>query len=545
MTDRINQLLHHLDTDSVESVSHALDEAGSFTDLSLDEKTELVRAFAEVFFHAHHTKSSSMPRLAVHVEVLLASFGPDIIPVLLEEMREVDSESAVFFGKTLARFGNIGLDQCLNKVVELNEQGEDPINILQALSFFRTPEAVQSVPQILEAAKSNRHHVTAMALYCAGRLVQKLKAQFFPTEIRKKLFDSSFAFLASSHGLVRKNAARTLGKMLRRGILFREQEDKLHKAFLSITGRDEHHNWDRAFIVRREAESFLPFFHMQAASSSAYNQSFTIVTKRLLCANTYHYTIEAPLIARKIEAGQFIIVRPHAYSERIPLSICGWDREKGTIDIIISAVGKTTTELNAMVPGQTLQDVVGPLGERSALPREKGTCVVVGGGYGTGAVIPTARDIRNLGYKAIGIVGARGTDNLIMTDELKQVCDEVIITTNDGSVGMHGLVTDALRQVLDREKVVYVLAVGPVPMMKAISEMTRPLGITTYVSLNAIMVDGTGMCGACRVTVGGETKFACFHGPDFDGHKVDFENLMKRQKMFVQQEKMAMASLHV
>ncbi len=198
-----------------------------------------------------------------------------------------------------------------------------------------------------------------------------------------------------------------------------------------------------------------------------------------------------------------------------------------------------------MEKGDFFEDVVGPLGERSILPTSIGTCVVIGGGYGTGAIIPTARDMKALGNKVIGIVGARNQESLIMIPELTQACDEVMITTNDGSSGLQGFVTDALKQVLDREKVIYVLAVGPVPMMKAVSEMTRSLKINTYVSLNAIMVDGTGMCGACRVTVGGETKFACFHGPDFDGHKVDFENLTKRQKMFARQEQMAFANMNV
>jgi ferredoxin--NADP+ reductase len=196
-----------------------------------------------------------------------------------------------------------------------------------------------------------------------------------------------------------------------------------------------------------------------------------------------------------------------------------------------------------MAVGDSFKDVVGPLGERSKIPKSKGTCVVIGGGYGTGAIIPTAMDMKQRGHKVIGIVGARNREMLIMVDELKSVCDEVYLTTNDGSGGIKGLVTDALDRVLLNESVIHVLAVGPVPMMKAVSELTRPFQIETFVSLNAIMVDGTGMCGACRVMVGGETKFACFHGPDFDGHQVDFENLMKRQKMFVKEEKKALDAL--
>lgn len=279
-------------------------------------------------------------------------------------------------------------------------------------------------------------------------------------------------------------------------------------------------------------------------SINGYRQSFRILSKTFLCTNTYHYTIEAPFIARKIRAGQFIIVRPHSMSERIPLSVCGWDRDAGTIRIIVSAVGKTSTEINRMQQGDAFKDVVGPLGERSHLPGNTGTCVVIGGGYGTGAIIPTAMDLKARGNRVIGIVGARDKDSLIMVEELREVCDEVIITTVDDSCGRKGMVTDALNDLLSAEDITYVLAVGPVPMMKAVSEMTRALRITTSVSLNAIMVDGTGMCGACRVSVGGETKFACFHGPDFDGHLVDFDTLMKRQKMFVKEEKIALEKLN-
>lgn len=270
-----------------------------------------------------------------------------------------------------------------------------------------------------------------------------------------------------------------------------------------------------------------------------YSQSFRILSKTFLCPNTFHFTIEAPFIARKIEAGQFIIIRPSTNSERIPLSVCGWDRSKGTFQVIVSAVGKTTTEIVRMQVGEEFKDVVGPLGQRSKVPKATGTCVVIGGGYGMGAIIPTAADMRAAGNRVIGVAGARSKEAIIMLDELKRACDEVRITTNDGSCGKAGLVTDSFREILSSENITHVLAVGPVPMMKAVSEMTRPLQIATFVSLNAIMVDGTGMCGACRVSVGHETKFACFHGPDFDGHQVDFDNLMKRQKMFLKEEKLA------
>ncbi len=543
--NRVNVIIQSLDTHSVESVSMALSAAKALKNLTFDEKFSLTKALSDIFYHVHHTGSTSMPKLAVTTEKLIARFGADMIPYLLEEILVADTESAVYFSKSLARNGVAGIDFILAKLDDHRENDHDLINIMQVFSFFKIPEVVKAIPTLLKTSAHSNHQVTAMGLYSVGRLVQKLRPTAFSEELRSNMFDAVFRFLSNPQVLVRKNAARTLGKMLRKGLLSTENEQKLYKTFLSIAGRDEHHNWDRAFIVRREAEDFLPYFCQSSLYNRQYSQSYKILTKRLLCANTYHFSIDAPLIAKKIEGGQFLIIRPHILSERIPLSVCGWNRDQGAVDIVVSAVGKTTTQINAMEKGDFFEDVVGPLGERSVLPTTTGTCVVIGGGYGTGAIIPTAKDMRALGNKVIGIVGARQADSLIMIQELNQACDEVMITTNDGSSGLKGMVTDALAQVLEREKVIYVLAVGPVPMMKAVSEMTRPLTINTYVSLNAIMVDGTGMCGACRVTVGGETKFACFHGPDFDGHKVDFENLAKRQKMFAKQEKMAFDNMHI
>jgi len=543
--DRVNTIIQSLDTHSAESVTQALNAAKELSDLTTDEKLSLTKALSEVFFHVHHTGSTSMPKLAVLIEKLIGKFGPDMIPFLFQEILTADTETAADFGKSLARNGVVGLEFILSKLDEYRERDHDLINLIQVLSLFKIPEAAKSVPAILAAAHHNNHQVTSMGLYSVGRLVQKLRPTAFSEELRSNIFDAVFRFLSNPQVLVRKNAARALGKMLRKGLLSKENEQKLYKTFLAIAGRDEHHNWDRAFIVRREAEDFLPYFCQSSLHIRQYSQSYKILSKRLLCHNTYHFTIDAPLIAKKIEGGQFLIIRPHILSERIPLSVCGWDRENGSVNIVVSAVGKTTTQINAMEKGDFFEDVVGPLGERSILPASIGTCVVIGGGYGTGAIIPTARDMKALGNKVIGIVGARNQESLIMIPELSNACDEVLITTNDGSSGLKGFVTDALSQVLEREKVIYVLAVGPVPMMKAVSEMTRSLKINTYVSLNAIMVDGTGMCGACRVTVGGETKFACFHGPDFDGHKVDFENLTKRQKMFARQEQMAFANMNV
>lgn len=542
--DRVNSIIQSLDLHNAESILSAVSAAKKIPDLTTEEKLTLTKVFSELFFHVHHTGSTSLPKVAVNVEKLIARFGPEMMPYLFDEILIADTESAVYFGKSIARNGVVALDFLLSKLEGHHENDHDLINILQTFSFFKIPDVTKAIPAMLSAAQRSNHQVTAMALYAIGRLILKLRAAWFTEELRLHMFDHIFRFLGHPQALVRKNAARSLGKMLRKGLLTLDNEKKLYRSFLAIAGRDEDHNWDRAFIVRREAEDFLPYFKQSSPREREYEQSYKILSKRLLCNNIYHFTIDAPLIARKIEAGQFIIVRPHILSERIPLSICGWDRKQGSIDIVVSAVGKTTTQINSMDRGDFFEDVVGPLGERSILPTTTGTCVVIGGGYGTGAIIPTAIDLKRLGNKVIGIVGARNKEALIMIPELSKVCDEVMVTTNDGSEGIKGFVTDALAVVLEREKVIYALAVGPVPMMKAVSEMTRPLNITTYVSLNAIMVDGTGMCGACRVTVGGETKFACFHGPDFDGHKVDFENLTKRQKMFAKQEKMAFEMMH-
>lgn len=266
---------------------------------------------------------------------------------------------------------------------------------------------------------------------------------------------------------------------------------------------------------------------------------FAIIEKKELAPKTVMMQIYAPLAIKKMQAGQFVIVRVTTNGERIPLSISGWDREKGTVRIIVQAVGRTSTELVNLNVGDSLSDVVGPLGQPSHV-NNYGTCVLIGGGYGTGAIIPIARDLISRGNKVIGIIGARTKELVLMEDELRTTCNRVEVSTNDGSSGVKGLVTEVLAGILKQEPVHMVTAIGPVPMMKAVSEMTRPLNIKTYVSLNAIMVDGTGMCGACRVEIGGVTKFACVDGPDFDGHQVNFDELVYRQKMYIPYEKKAM-----
>lgn len=544
MTDRVNNIVNNINIDSEETIARALDQIERLKNPTDGEKTDLTAALSTIFYH-DHTGKPDLTTLANRAEKQIAKFGGAVLDALAAELTDADPESATHLGRVIALNG----DPAVSVLTEAwNKNREDDfavINIMQAVSYFRAREIVKVLPEVLVAAKSKNHQVRAAALYTVGKLALRLSAEAFDEKLRLKMFDTAFNLLSDSKPLVRKDATRALGKMLRKGILDAGQRKKVLAAFNAILGNDERHEWDSAFIVRHEAEHFLPYCRAEETLADRYKQSYRIVAKRELCPQTYHFVIEAPFIARKLQAGQFIIVRPHELSERIPLSICGWDEEDGTIQIIVMAVGKTSSEINAMNAGDCFADIVGPLGERSHVKKHEGTCVVIGGGYGTGAIIPTARDLKKLGNRVIGIVGARNKDLLLMIDELGDVCDEVICTTNDGSAGKEGLVTDALKEIMAREKVSHVLAVGPVPMMKAVSELTRPDGIETFVSLNAIMVDGTGMCGACRVSIGGETKFACFHGPDFDGHRVDFEQLVKRQKMFVEEEKKALATLEI
>lgn len=265
---------------------------------------------------------------------------------------------------------------------------------------------------------------------------------------------------------------------------------------------------------------------------------FPIRYREEIAPKTVLLKVEAPLVARKVEPGQFVIVRVREEGERIPLSISGWDRERGTIRLVVQGVGRTSYEILDLREGGGFQDVVGPLGKPTEV-KLHGTCVLLGGGYGAGAIIPMARRLKDLDNTVIGIVGARTAELLILADELAEVCDETRITTNDGSRGEKGMVTDALSDVLGSRKVDFIVGVGPIPMMAAISNLTRPLGIPTHVSLNALMMDGIGMCGACRVTVGGKSYFACVDGPEFDGHQVDFEEIAQRLKMYREEEKIA------
>ena len=543
MTERIEHIIKHIHFDSEEEVAKALGHAELLEDLTSEEKNDLTAALSIIFYHHDHAGITTMAKLAVRAEQLIAGFGCDVVPFLLEELVNADSESAAYLGKAIA------LNPCPDVDVILeawNNNWEDDfatINIVQALSYFKSPVVIEAMPQIIVASKSANFQVRSIALYAIGKLSLRLKPVDFSDDLKLSMFDTVFELLSDNKPLVRKNAARALGKLQKRGLLSDKHRVQVLGAFKAILGTDGQHSWDRAFIVRHEAEHFLPLFSVRSTLGDRYRQSFKIISKDELCDKTYHYVIEAPMIAKKLKAGQFIIVRPHDHSERIPLSVCGWSVDRGTVELIINTVGKTSGEINDLKVGDRFTDIVGPLGKRSHVQSYSDTCVVIGGGYGTGAIIPTAKDLKALGNKVIGIVGARNKDLLLMTKELESVCDEVMITTNDGSIGIEGFVTDALQQIVLREDVSSVLAVGPVPMMKAVSELTKPLGIETFVSLNAIMVDGTGMCGACRVNVGGKTKFACFHGPDFNGHEVDFDQLTKRQKMFNKEEREALFSV--
>lgn len=264
-----------------------------------------------------------------------------------------------------------------------------------------------------------------------------------------------------------------------------------------------------------------------------------ILKKIELSEVIYEFLVDAPLVAHKCEPGQFVIIRTDEYSERIPLTIADFDRKAGTVTLVVQAVGNTTKDLCSNYnAGDEILDIVGPLGKPSEA-ENFGTVVMVGGGVGVAPVYPIARKYKELGNKVIGIIGARDKDLIMWEDKMRAVCDELIVCTDNGSAGRKGLVTEPLKEMLEAgDKVDLVVAIGPVIMMKFVSLTTKPFGTKTTVSLNTIMVDGTGMCGGCRVSVGGENKFACVDGPEFDGHLVDWGNLLMRQQMYKNQESM-------
>ena len=264
---------------------------------------------------------------------------------------------------------------------------------------------------------------------------------------------------------------------------------------------------------------------------------FRIQQAGFIAPQIKRFVIEAPRIARKHQAGQFVILRLHEQGERSPLTIENSNAERGTISIVVQAVGKTTNQLNALETGDGILDVVGPLGKPSLI-KNFGTVVIVGGGVGTALAYPTTLALKRAGNRIVTILGGRNRDLVILESEMRQVSDELYVTTDDGSYGEKGLVTDKLCELIAQGmKIDEVLAVGPVPMMKAVADVTKELRIHTVVSLNPIMIDGTGMCGGCRVIIGGKSKFACVDGPEFEGHEVDFSVLMQRNRMYREAER--------
>ena len=267
-------------------------------------------------------------------------------------------------------------------------------------------------------------------------------------------------------------------------------------------------------------------------SAATHDPRFRVAEARFLAPDVKLFRIVAPRIARKRKAGQFVIIRVHAQGERVPLTIADSDAKDGTITIIVQGIGKTTKQLNSLNAGDHLSDVVGPLGKPSEIACY-GTVVVIGGGVGTAIAYPTAKALKSAGNHVISIVGARTRELVILESEMRAISDELHVTTDDGSYAEKGFVTDKLKALMAAgRKIDYVLAIGPIPMMRAVAGVTRPQGIKTVVSLNPIMVDGTGMCGGCRVLVDGKSQFACVDGPEFDAHRVDFDMLTKRNAMY-------------
>ena len=264
---------------------------------------------------------------------------------------------------------------------------------------------------------------------------------------------------------------------------------------------------------------------------------YQIVKKRQLNQDVVLMEVKAPYVAAKAQAGQFIIFRVDEQGERVPLTVADYDREAGTVTIIFQTVGNSTKELAELGEGDYIQDFVGPLGIASHFDGVKKACVI-GGGVGCAIAYPQAKALFHMGVDVYLIAGFRNKDIVILEDEMKAVCNRFVLCTDDGSYGKKGFVTQALQELLDEgNRYDVVVAIGPIPMMKFVCEVTKPYDIKTMVSLNPIMIDGTGMCGGCRVTVGGEIKFACVDGPDFDGHQVDFDELMRRNSFYREQER--------
>ena len=258
---------------------------------------------------------------------------------------------------------------------------------------------------------------------------------------------------------------------------------------------------------------------------------YKIVDKKILNEQITAMTVEAPFVAKKVQPGQFVIIRADEKGERVPLTVADFDREKGTVTVILQAIGFSTKKISSFNVGESLADCVGPLG----VPTEFGSpkkAIVIGGGVGCAIAYPQAKALHNMGVDTTVIAGFRSKDIVILEEEMKAVSNNLYITTDDGSYGQKGFVTDVLKDLISKDTYDLVIAIGPIPMMKFVSKTTEEQNIKTIVSLNPIMIDGTGMCGGCRVNVGGEVKFACVDGPDFDGHKVDFDELMRRNSFY-------------
>ncbi|MCR4880418.1 MAG: sulfide/dihydroorotate dehydrogenase-like FAD/NAD-binding protein [bacterium] len=263
---------------------------------------------------------------------------------------------------------------------------------------------------------------------------------------------------------------------------------------------------------------------------------YKIISKKELCPNQYEIQIEAPYVVKNAKAGQFIIFRAEENGERVPLTIADVDKANGILTIVYMAVGYSTKKLAALEVGDEIPDIVGPLGVPTHVSK-LGTVICVAGGYGAAPCYLIAKAFKEVGNKVYMVMGARNEKLIFWEDKMKDACDELFITTDDGTKGRQGFVTGVVEEIINREKTDLVIAVGPMPMMRAVCNLTKEPNIKTIVSMNPIMVDGTGMCGACRLTVGGETKFACVDGPDFDGHLVDFDEVIARTSIYKPQEK--------
>lgn len=272
-------------------------------------------------------------------------------------------------------------------------------------------------------------------------------------------------------------------------------------------------------------------------------QTNEIVSKRRLADNVCEYVVYSPLVSKHCLAGQFIILRVDQDGERVPFTICDYSREDKTVSILVQEVGYTTKLLSMIKVGETLHDFVGPLGNPTDLSRFK-SILLVGGGIGSAVIYPQAKQLKKDNKSVDVVVGARNVSLLMYTDEFKENSDNLYLVTDDGSNGKKGFVTDEIKELVDGgKKYDCVFAVGPLPMMRAVCNLTKELGIETIVSMNSMMVDGTGMCGCCRLTVGGETKYACIDGPEFDGHMIDFDEAISRSKIYREQEQAHVCNL--